>query len=283
MVFMSVERVYTTSSDAKAQWRVHVAAAGFGELNRIIEPLKVLPTDAFYLLQHPRGDRSEKWYTDKGVNVLNEVKNLGIREVGIWQTNLWSAADVGNYLGRKLMEHGFSGIDVNASCGPKTVGIGATLASLFWPIHLYYADVDYDDPEKPGPDDPWGPRFRSIQPIPTFHTEPPRAEVLQALTIISKQNLSISSAEFKNLLKEGHTPIIRPSTRSKASELSPQAVHGQFQNILRPLLEQRLITEQMQYGHRTFSITPQGRATLQLLGSPAESDNPKSFNNKPPN
>ena len=256
--------VYAAPADAKANWRVHAAAVGFGELERLTAPLKTMRADAFFLLRYPRKDRADKWYSDRGVDLLAALRDdLKLETVGTWEVDLWDAPTVGNFLGTQIAKEGFTRLEVNVSTGPKTVGVGATLASLFWDLSLYYADLDYD---KPTLSEVRGYRVQQIQRIPTFHHEPPRDEMIRTLEMLHKEKKPVTAADLKSRMTSEPDAVIRPGKSKRVREkMSPQSVHGQFQSILRPLVEQRLVSETRNFGRRYFQVTEQGSSTLRLL------------------
>lgn len=246
-----------------ATLRVHAAAIGYDELHRVLEPLRLLRADAFFLLQYPKNDRSEKRYAKSGVKVLDEARKLGLVHCEVWPVDVWDAAAVGHALGQKVQELGLQSLEVNVSTGPKTVGIGATLASHFWPVKLYYADADY---EKPTLEPNYlGYQLRHIQRIPTFQAKPVREDGLDTLQLLVDKGKPLAFPVLKNLLRERQ--VIRADKRKRArpGDLSPQAIHSQYQTIVNPLKEQGLVKEVLVAGRRCVAYTEEGRATLRLL------------------
>jgi len=194
---------------------------------------------------------------------MEEARKLGLVHCDVWPVDVWDAAAVGHLLGKKVEELGLQSLEVNVSTGPKTVGIGATLASHFWPVKLYYADADYDKPALQPPH--MGYQLRHIQRVPTFQSKPVKEEGLDALQLLVNKDRPLSFPELKKVLRE--TQVIRADRRKRvrAGDLSPQAVHSQYQTIVNPLKEQGLVKEVLSAGRRCVTFTEEGRATLRLL------------------
>src|SRR5690349_3312620 len=72
-MFGTMSELHKSVRLPQSEWRVHVAALGFDELDRVITPLREMGADAFFLLQHPKGDRAAKALTDGGVNLQGEL------------------------------------------------------------------------------------------------------------------------------------------------------------------------------------------------------------------
>lgn len=246
----------------ESEWRVHVAALGFDELDRVITPLREMGADAFFLLQHPKGDRAAKALTEGGVNLQDELNKLDLFESAVWPVNLWNAADVAKVLGEKIKEGRFSRLHVNVSTGPKTVGIGATLASLFCPLSLYYADLDYD---KPAPKGVWGRNVRAIQQIPTFRAKGLRPDALRVLQVLEGAGKRVRGRTLRDQLLDQEV-IVQSKRKSKAKvDFTPQAVNSQFQSLLGPLKSQMLVEETEIGSTKYYELTAQGKATLRMV------------------
>lgn len=260
---MMVQVLDTPRSTVGEGYRVHAAALGFDELARVVEPLRMMRADAFFLLQYPKNDRAAKRYADAGVNVQEELESLKLDQVGVWELDIWNASSVGSFLGSKIQENGYPSLEVNISTGPKPVGIGAALASLFWPIHLYYADVDYET--EPGREVDGYP-VRGIQRIPTFRAEPIKQEALQALALICESVKPLAAPVLKKRFQT--VGLIKPKQGKgdrKSSKLTPQAIHSQYQGLIKPLRDQELIIETIRGGRKLYEASMQGQATLRLL------------------
>lgn len=255
----------------RARWRVHAGSAGFGELSRLVEPLRSEPADAFFLLEAPRSDLARAWFKVRDVNVEQAVKEAGVPHVETLKVDLWDPMKVGNALARAMLDNGFETLFVNVSTGPNTVGIGAALASLFWDLRLYYAVSDYSAPKV---SEVQGWPFKGVGWLPTFHHDAPRQEVLEALKVISTHPAGLSSSKYKTALREGEEPVIRPKGKSRSEgTMKPQAVHGQFLTIVKHLTGWHLVREETRYGEKHFRITDEGTAYLRLFdGIPGPSE-----------
>jgi hypothetical protein len=181
----------------------------------------------------------------------------------VWPVDIWDAAAVGHELGKRVQSLGLESLEVNVGTGPKTVGIGATLASHFWPIRLYYADVDY---EKHSLSPAYlGHPLKQIQRVPTFRAKPMKEDALAALELLLGEGKPLPATAVKALLRAEDVIRADKRKRARAGELSPQAIHSQFQTIIVPLRDQGLVKEVMTGGRRCYAVTAEGRATLRLL------------------
>jgi hypothetical protein len=158
---------------------------------------------------------------------------------------------------------GLSTLHFNVSSGPNTVSVGATLAAMFWDVRLYHAKPDYSGPAKLR-ESVEGFPVEALHRLPPFRAQLPRPESLAALLALAANEEDVLSTDWKKLL-EGKA-VIRPKGKTPATKpMSAQAIHGQFEGIVRPLLDLGLVTEAWHYGKRTFSLTDQGRAFARLF------------------
>lgn len=259
----------------RRRWRVHAGAAGFGELSRLTEPLRVEPVDAFLLLEAPGNDLARAWFKKRKVDLVPRIKAAGVPHVETVVVDLWDPMKVGNALARRVQENGFSGLSVNVSTGPNTVGIGAALASLFWDIRLYYSISDYSAKRTTEVD---GFPFKGVGWLPTFHNDTPRTEVLEALNVLAAHATGLSSSRYKSSLRLGDAPVIRPKGQSASKVMKPQAVHGQFLTIAKHLTGWHLVREETRHGAKHFQITDEGRAYLRLFDGIREPQEPDVVN-----
>lgn len=222
--------------------------------------------DRLFVLED-KEDRGIAWYREGGRDV--DVKGL-LDKLGLevpWTsvpTTLWDPARVARSILDLTGPGKESQVYVNVSTGPKTVGIGATLASLFGPVSLYYAEVNYANP----PTDPaWGRPVVGIQRIPTFRAEPPDNDLLQALAIMATLDGPREPKFLKKVFRDGPAaPIQPPATKTwKETNYKHQAIHAQFESLRRRLASQHLIVESNQGDRRMYQITPQGLSVLRMF------------------
>lgn len=251
------------------EWQAHAGAVGFGGLRAVTEPLKEFPVKGFYLLEMPANDLARKWFADRKVKLEDRLHEAGAKHVSIWKAELWDPVSVARCIVQGMQKEGLDTVHVNVSAGPNTVSVGATLASLFWDVRLYYAKVDYSNPKERDSVD--GPSIDAVHRLPPFRAQPPRPESLQALATLVKQPKDVPSSTWKELLT-GDDNVIRHKGKGKApAKMSPQAIHGQFEALVRPLVDLGLVAETWNYGRRNFRPTDQGHAYARLFDGLIES------------
>lgn len=247
---------------ASGDWQAHAGAVGFGGLNAVTEPLKEFPVKGFFLLEMPANDLARKWFTERKVKLEQRFQEAGAKSVAIWKAELWDPVSVARSIVQGMKQEGLDALHFNVSAGPNTVGVGATLASLFWDVRLYYAKADFSTPGDRNSVD--GPPIQAIHRLPAFRAQPPRPESLQALAILVAHS-DLASSDWKDELA-GDAQVIRHKGKGTApAKMSLQAIHGQFEAIVRPLVNLGLVTETWNYGRRYFRPTDQGRAYARLF------------------
>lgn len=132
------------------------------------------------------------------------------------------------------------------------------MASMFWPLKLYYVLVDYraenvmDELSRYPPKD--------VVSLPTFHSEPPRKKAVQALRLLIDGDGQMASSELSKTLRE--SGVIRPM---RGEELSAQAAHSQLQSILDSLVHMRFIMRGVGGEKNHVEVTDEGRAAFRLF------------------
>lgn len=160
--------------------RVHIAGQGY-EVRRIVDPAVSLRADRVYLLTDPPNDRLAPYHT----RVLGELKKAGV-EARVVVTQVWDPNVVIGEMGRIAEAERGNHLYVNCGTGPKTCAIAATLAAMIWTMRAYYPRVDYDaDAESLALKDDWP--LKEVTEIPTFHLDPPGADVLAVLELLHER------------------------------------------------------------------------------------------------
>jgi len=259
------------SSPAAGEWQAHAAAVGFGGLNAVTAPVREFPVKAFYLLEMPANDLARKWFSGRRVKLEERIEEAGADQVHVWKAELWDPVAVARCIVQGMLDEGLETLHFNISAGPNTVSVGATLASLFWDVRLYYAKADFGMVGDRNSVD--GPAILAVHRLPPFRAQPPRPESLQALAILVQQSKDFASPAWKDFLVD-EAKVIRHKGKGKPpAKMSAQAIHGQFEAIVRPLVDTGLVAETWRYGKRYFRPTEQGAAYSRLFDGLASSAN----------
>lgn len=252
-----------TPPPVTGEWQAHAGAVGFGGLNAVTEPLKEFPVKGFFLLEMPSNDLARKWFTERKVKLEPRFAAVGAKHLKVWKAELWDPVAVARCIVQGMNQEGLETLHFNVSAGPNTVSVGATLAAMYWDVRLYYANVDYTDTKAANEVD--GRRVTGATRLPPFRAQPPREESLRALSILVGQEKEIQSGAWKQLLTAGHGIIHHKGDGNRDRPMKPQAVHGQFEALVRPLLDLGLINESWKFGQRSYRPTEQGQAFARLF------------------
>lgn len=238
--------------------RIHVAGVGHREVERVVFPLKQLKADLVYLLAHEteRAGDSRAAGFRKSIRAQLERAKIEVEEV---ETNLWDTPTVANLVRRLIDKQPDGEFRFNVSTGPKTCALGGYLASMFWPIRIYYVHVDYKKERSHDHESQYPPT--EIEFLPTFRSEVPRPQVVAALAAILEKGGKVLQADLLRELSD--RKIIRSTIPDQ--DLSPQAAHSQLQSILSRLELLAFIERGTGSSRTEIHVTPEGEAGLRLF------------------
>lgn len=237
-------------------WRVHVAAFGFSRPDHVIAPLKVMRADRFFLLEN-ENDRAYKYHLE-GKEKVDVHKLLNDTDIP-WEkrvVDLWSPAAVGRALRELVAELDGNPVTVNASVGPNTVAVGATLASFFAPVRLFH-------PGGAKPDEPLK-RFEDVRWIPRLSVPDWDDKHVAVLDSLLAHGGEASGSDVKEHLRQHHPEVIG-SGRVKAKNWA-QSEHGRFQPLVDFLETSGAIEVERGKRRWLLRVTPSGREMAELLG-----------------
>lgn len=199
--------------------RVHFIPVGT-EIQRVVEPLKVLHADVALLLTSGSTDRA-RYLLPK---IEEKLKKSSILSEEI-NCNVLDPSEVVNEVGNIVTSAPRHEYFFNVSTGTRNAAIAGIMAGMFWQVIPYYVPVDDQmkgiDSEQDYPVN-GPPSF-----IPTFDVPILEKPALRALEFIASKNRPCQKKEVLTYLSE--SGVIGP--RLKTS-VSPQALHGQLDSIL---------------------------------------------------
>lgn len=239
--------------------RVHIAGQGY-EVRRILDPAVTLRADRVYVLTDPPNDRLAPYHD----RVLARLASAGI-ETRVVQTQVWDPNVVVGEMGRIARAEQGNHLYVNCGTGPKTCAIAATLAAMIWTMRAYYPRVDYEaDPDTLDLKDDWP--VKDITEVPTFHLDPPGADVLAVLELLAhKRDRPARKKEIVERLRE--RGFLGREKRSA------QAEQNVADRVLKNALEWGFIDSEGEGRRRRITLNERGDAGRKMFGHlPAVTD-----------
>ncbi len=232
--------------------RVHVAAFGFSRPEHVLQPLRIMKADAFFLLENNE-DRAFEYHRRKGLNVYHQLDKVGIPWERV-KVDLWNPAAVAATLRNLIRDNKLEELLVNASVGPNTVAIGATLASLFAPIRLYH-------PAGAKPSEP----LRSLDEVaylPSFQVKGWTAGHVSILKALSELGGAASGESLKARLRKSDPDVIGGG-RGRGNWA--QREHARFQGLVGFLADSAAVQVQKAKRRWTLRLTESGKHMGTLL------------------
>lgn len=236
--------------------RIQVAAFGFKDPALVVNPIRLLDADVFFLLENPR-DGARRHHMEKdGLDVHDRVSET----IPVWEPhiiNLWRPAHVAHELLR--ITDAFQGqrVDVNVSSGPNTVAVGATLASMFGNIQMFH-------PGGPVPSEPLQVADQA-QWIPTFRVPRPNAAALEVLGLLAKAKKAMRGRTMKSKLKQIADGVFNSQEKERW-----QVVHNRFSKAVDVLVQLGAVERTKNGHHVVVEATQQGYEMAVMFGGPGD-------------
>jgi hypothetical protein len=202
--------------------RVHFASLGF-QVQRIVEPMKMLHADVGIILTYSWTDRAQHLLP----KVVDNLKESGIKSV-IVKCNIWDTSEVVNEIGAVVTATPQHEYYFNVSTGTRNAAIAGAIAGMFWHVRPYFMAInDQDKPLHSEQDFPVNgmPNF-----VPTFEVPVLEKQALNALEFLASRSTSSLKREVLSYLKE--RGVIGPRLKESVSD---QALQGQVDSILNKL------------------------------------------------
>lgn len=230
---------------------VHVAAFGFTDIDHVLNPLRFHQANAFILLENHK-DAAYQRHVEEGQDPYEELDALGI-PWGKRKCNLWDPTSVAGELREIQEELAPQEIYVNASTGPNTVAIGATIASLYWPIKLYH-NGGYK-PVKP---------MRSVHDthwLPTIKAKPLDDRALDVLQVLKDIGPTATGRATKKRIREQYAQHFQSEA---GGDLKPAALNNRLNATLHYLQEAGAVQKTGTNRSIKITITDDGKRLLQI-------------------
>lgn len=240
--------------------RIHIAPAGY-ELDRITMPALRMKADRVWLLAFNDKDKDGARSFREEVEKFLAGKSI---ETKVKECNIIDLYDVLRAMREIIVEEKNNSIFINVASGSKIEAIAGMLtASIFGEltsITPYYA-VPEDYNVKPEITEPISNGLKSIEFLPEYHIEQPKSELIQLLSIISKQGGKIRKKRLMEIAVENG--LIYSSGKNKA-----QSYYASLNtNYLEKMKNWKLIQEVVGGGRsKEIQITNAGRDMLKFLG-----------------
>ncbi len=247
----------------KIKKRVHVAPLGY-EFDRIVEPLKELKADQFWLVIRKEEtfgkdhlDRVEGWLEERGLDYQIE------------EAELLDMVDCISVFGRIIHDLKQQGHDVyvNISTSTGISAVAASFAAIIWDAEPYYALPEkVIDEHKRKPGEPMSEGLKDVFEIQTLHLQIPDKEQLRILDYIQrngygKDNVVKNKDVIDFMVREG---MLTVDERVKNKS---QSLNKKFRERFRNKLENDwgFIYLQGETRNRKIGLTPKGKNYLKMF------------------
>ena len=234
--------------------RVHIAAVGHDQAERITKPLTELRADKVFLATHLNDSQIAKGILRQVKStVTSELPNTVIQE---FRVDLWSLDSCikkfSEVFARELGNHRY----VNVSTGSKPVAIAGMLACMLWGGSPYYTVLDYGRTP---------PRVMNTVFLPAYSIRKPEPELMQVVQVLAESGGKMSKKELISILQEPKLGLIREYSEQN----SKTAPHSKLRVYLNPLEQVWGFVETKAKGSRSeVTLTEKGWQALQVFRVP---------------